>query len=339
MFSGPRRRHLPPAPTRAARAAAGGSVLVAVVLAATLTACGGADSQAGQAGGEPAGSSRAARLVQAAYEKTTAAGTVTISFEGSAPEARPSDGPAGPPDREQTVSGEAQIDFDEGASVVAVKAAGSPGSETRTIAGVQYQEVPKSERDQVPGKKPWVRIDMVEVGKLQYGERAAEIAEAPPFDPAAVFPYLRAVRTAEESGTAEVRGTATKRYDVTVDLQKGSGGHGPQLEQQTMQLQQQLGRPTLPIRVWLDEQGRIRRIEAKLPAGGGPGAQQSITVTEDFHDYGAPVGIEPPAKGRTADVTEQVIQQQLMQQQQQQQQQQQPQQPQPQQPQPQPSAS
>lgn len=301
---------------------------VAVVAAVGLTACGGSGQDQ-----EQQGPSQAVRLVQAAYQKTVDAGTVAVSFQGSQPQPQSPAASASPSAGQTTVTGEARLDFEAGRSTVTVEAPGAGSSETRTIEGVQYQQVPKEQRQQVPGKKPWVKIDMVEVGKLQYGDRAAEIADAPPLDPAAVLPYLRAVTDAKQAGSEDVGGVATTRYDVTADLQKGASGQGPQLEQQSQQLSQQLGKPGLPMRVWLDEQGQVRRLQATLP-GGQPGGQQ-ITVTEDFYGHGEPVSIEAPDGKETADVTEQLIRQQQLQQQMQQQQQQQQQQ----MPQPQPSTS
>lgn len=315
MLSGIRRRHA------GSSLLTGGAAVGGLVLAVGLTACGGEGDQ-----GDSSGSSAAVRQVQGAYEKTTAAGTVTVSLEGRQPTPSGSPGQQGQQGQQSTIAGEAKLDFAENASSVTIDGSGRGGSETRIVKGVQYQKIPEQQRQQVPGNKPWIKIDMAEASKPQYGERATEVAEAPPVDPAGLLPYLRGVQTAKESGTADVRGTATRRYDVTVNLQKGTRGQNPQIEQQTAQLQQQLGKPTLDMRVWLDEQGRMRQLETTLPMGGQQGGAQNVTLTEYFYDFGDSMQIEPPAEDKTADVTQQVIQQQQMQQQPPQQQQ--PQQPQ-----------
>lgn len=312
MFS--RRRLRGAESSLAARVAVGG-----VALAAGMTACGG---------GSDAQSSQVPQAVQSAYKTTTSAETVTISLKGSQQGSQTSGAGNGQGQGQQSsISGEAALNFAQNASSTTVDAQGQNDTETRTIENVLYRKIPEGQRQQVPGKKPWIKVNLQQVAQVQYGDRASEMKGNPPNDPAGILTYLRGVTGATEQGSAQVRDTQTTHYQTTVNLQKATKGQGPQVEQQAQQLQQQLGKPKLPMQLWLDDQGRVRKLETKLPAGGGgqgPSASPSrILVTEEFYDYGESVDVSAPDDGDTADVTQQIVQRTKMQQQMQQRQQQQ----------------
>lgn len=294
-----------------------------VALAAGMTACGGGSDAQGQGSEVP-------QAVKSAYKTTTSADTVTVSISGSQQQSSPTDGGGQGNSQGTTLSGEALLDF-AGAKSSMTMETGQAGGETRTIENVEYQKVPEGQREQVPDQKPWVKIDTQQLVKAQYGDRASEMQGNPPNVPGYVLTYLRGVTGAEEQGNEQVRGTQTTHYQTTVNLQQAGKGQGPLVEQQMQQVRQQLGQPTLPMQVWLDGQGRVRKLEAKLPAGGGgPGqsaAPNRMLMSQEFYDYGKTVDISAPAEGDTADLTQQYVQrikmQQQMRRQQQQQQQQQ----------------
>lgn len=303
MFS-PRRLSGAPS-SLTARAAAG-----CLVLAAGLTACGGSGEQGG---------SGALQSVQGAYDKTTSAGTVKIELTGSQQSGQTSGGQQG------KITGQAALDFAQNASSTMVDATGPTASETRTIDDILYRKVPEPQRASVPGKKPWIKVDLAQIAKAQYGKQAGAMLDNPPSDPAGMLGYLQGVTKAQESGTSTIRGTETTHYSAKVDLKKAAEGQGPQIEQRLQQLKQQLGSRPLDLQVWLDEQDRIRRLQTTLPSA-QPGASGGLVLTEEFYDYGASVQVNPPAKGDTADVTQQILQQQKMREQMQRMQQQQQQQ-------------
>lgn len=305
-----------------AKVAAGG-----LALAAGLTACGGSSGGEGGQGG-----SGAAQAVRAAYEKTTSADTVTVALQGKQQPAKKSGKQQGQQGQQQgqqgkqaSLSGEAVLNFADNASATTVNAPGQGGdSETRKIDNVVYQKVSKQQRAQVPGKKPWVKYDLQKINTSLYGDRAKAMLDNPPTDPGGMLTYLRGVTTAQESGNAEIRGAKTTHYKAKVDLKKAGKGQGPQVQQSLQQLGQQLGKRPLSLQVWLDEQDRVRRLKATLPAS-QPGAG-GLVLTEEFYDYGQSVEVEAPSESKTASMTDKIIQQQKMRQQMQKQQQQQQQQ-------------
>jgi hypothetical protein len=104
----------------------------------------------------------------------------------------------------------------------------------------------------------------------------------------------------------DVRGTETTHYHVVVDLLKIADAV-PAAKQaavrRTFRREVELiGTHTMPIDVWIDSQGLVRRerfdMSMRPPSASAPvGLQMSI----DFFDFGAPVHVVPPPARQVAD--------------------------------------
>lgn len=261
------------------------------------------------------------QAVRAAYGATTSAKSVEVTFTQKVQRA-PTLGQAG---GSQSTTGTAQLDYANNASSVTVHSAAGGPSRTVTVGRMLYQPVPPQQRKQIPGHKPWVKVDQQQLAQAQYGPKAGKVTDRPPSDPIQILIYLRGVTWAKSAKPGH--------YTAKVDLKKAVQGRDPETRAQAMQLEQQTGKQTLPMRVTLDQHKRVRSLETTFSAPSSGGQVQSppqrVTLTELFHSYGRPVDAQAPAASQTADITKQVIQQQQQQQLQQQQQQQQlPQQPQ-----------
>jgi hypothetical protein len=119
-------------------------------------------------------------------------------------------------------------------------------------------------------------------------------------DPSQLLETLRGISCdIEDKGTDEVRGVATTRYAVTVDLAKAL--EQAPAEQREMLEAQLKGLDTsladVPVDVWIDGDGLARRLVMDLDAVAAPamGAGGSATMTIEFFDYGEPVTIEIPS--------------------------------------------
>ncbi len=120
-------------------------------------------------------------------------------------------------------------------------------------------------------------------------------------DPTASFETLRGVSDdVREVGTESVRGTQTTHYSGTYDVQAAL----EQTEGVTRTLLEssigRLGLSTVPFDVFLDEQGRVRKLEQvlTLPASEQTGGKEvtSRTTVEAF-DFGTAVEVTaPPAE-------------------------------------------
>lgn len=261
------------------------------------------------------------QAVRAAYAATTSAKSVEVTFTQKVQRGQTL-GQAG---ASQSTTGTAQLDYANNASSVTVHSPGGGPSRTVTVGRILYQPVPKQQRNQIPGHKPWIKVDRQQLATAQYGPKAGKVTDAPPSDPAQLLIYLRGVTWAKSAKPGH--------YTAKVDLKKAVQGRDPETRAQAMQFAQQTGKQTLPMQVILDQHNRVRSLEITFnAASSGAQAQappQRVTLTELFNSYGKPVDAQAPAASQTADITKQVIQQQKQQQLQQQQQQLQQQQQQP----------
>jgi hypothetical protein len=65
----------------------------------------------------------------------------------------------------------------------------------------------------------------------------------------------------------------------------------------------ELAGPTLPVDVWVDDDGLVRRLESTLTMR-PPGTTQKVTTSYrlDLSEYGIDPDIQPPAKAKTVDL-------------------------------------
>jgi hypothetical protein len=272
---------------RAKASAIGTAVLLG---SAVLTGCGGDDEpEAGKpaAAGESAGGrQQSTQAVRGAYDKTAEADSAKMTMKVK----------AGAEGKSITSDGEGAIDFEDGDSTMTITAGGR-AVEQRVVDRVLYQKVPGQQKD----GKPWMKIDLSKVARQQ-GADPGQIG-----DPARSAAYAKAINDDDvsRSGSEKVAGVGTVRYDVSVDVSRLPGGE---------RLRDQVGR-TLPMRLWLDDDGRIRRqqidMTVKAPASGASVAPRQITISTvmEFTDFGTDVEAEAPPAGQVADVTNQAASQ------------------------------
>ncbi|WP_437065974.1 hypothetical protein [Streptomyces sp. enrichment culture] len=274
-----------------------GAIVVAAVLGSVvLSGCGdGGDTEA-EENGTPQGASTSAGAreqgtaqVRAAYDKTAEAESArtTIRTKLSA--------------EGQTITsnGEGVVDLDEGDSVMTITAQDKT-VEQRVVDQVLYQ---KASGQKAPGGKPWIKIDLKRAA-AQLGVNNQQIG-----DPAQTAAYAKAItdKDVTKVGTEKIDGTDTTHYKVSVDVSELPGGE---------QMSKQLG-PTLPMEVWLDDEGRLRRqqidMTLKAPAssaepGSGAAPQQlKMSTVMQFSDFGTEVDAEAPPAGQVADMTDEAL--------------------------------
>ncbi|MBB5937451.1 hypothetical protein [Streptomyces zagrosensis] len=285
--------HLPRRPRTAVAALA-----VAGLAACTALSGCGSDSDSGkntqskntQSKETPSAGEDQAKVVSTAYEKTAESDTAKMKVltETSAGA------------KSVSVRGTGVIDFEDGASKLTLSGEGQR-IEQRVIGGVLFQQPPKKERQQIPGNKSWVKVDLVKVA--EHKDRAGGDRLNDPAESAA---YSRAIsgKGVEKLGNQKLDGTQTTRYRVTVDVDKLAEAN----QAKATQLKREFGR-YLPMELWLDDDGRIRRQQVELtPHRGENGAQQVTARTViDYTDYGTDAEIEAPPRDQTADLTKKAM--------------------------------
>jgi hypothetical protein len=120
-------------------------------------------------------------------------------------------------------------------------------------------------------------------------------------DPSDGLQFLSGVRDARRVGSATVRGEATTRYRVSIDLRRmlelltrTSKAMVPQLAQGLQALQQHQDMSALPGSVWIDASGRVRRFDYAMPVTPPHRPAYRVVTDLEYFDFGTPVSATPP---------------------------------------------
>lgn len=213
---------------------------------------------------------------------------------------------------DQSVSATGVGDFDSGdASADIALGAGTSQAGTvtvrRTAAGVFVRLPPGL--SPLSTVKPWLKIDAADLARLTQlalGDLGAQITGAP-LDALA---YLRAVSgELVDEGPDLTRGEPTTRYRTTIDPRKVVG-QLPQVLQEPA-ARAGAGPTSLPASVWIDGQGRLRKLEVSADrawSAGGPATIAATpgdgrsTVTLELFDFGVELQVEAPPADEVTDV-------------------------------------
>jgi hypothetical protein len=248
---------------------------------------------------EGGGESADAALLADAAETTTAAGSARVSTSVLVTDA------AGGRAR---FSGKGAFDFDRRVGEMDLRLlegddGGFGGASTAVFQETSaYYRLPAGA---LPGGKRWVRLDLQDVADAS-GLDLGPLVQGSQADPAQHLLWLSALdpavtRVAEE----EIRGAPTIRYRAVVDLGRLEGqappGKKAEWSAYVQMLRERLGLELIPVEVWVDADGRVRRLAHELGFA-GPG--RTASVTTDLHDFGVAVNASAPPPGQVAAVSD-----------------------------------
>ena len=161
-----------------------------------------------------------------------------------------------------------------------------------------------------PQLKPWIKIDLREVGKNLGLDLDALLELGRQTDPTKALDFLKAAGDVEELGRATVRGVETTRYEAVIDLERyadelernGGGKAASTLIRKAIEV---TGKSTMPIEVWIGDDSLVRRMtwEQQVSAGSGRAAS-TVKATMDLFDYGADVDVVIPSDDQTSSFDE-----------------------------------
>jgi hypothetical protein len=146
-----------------------------------------------------------------------------------------------------------------------------------------YLKLPPALRDRSVAKTPWVTADLGAVARA----RGIDLGSLQSFgDPNGTLDQLSSAGQVERVGTETVRGVKTTHFKAIVDLRKAAA-HAP--AEQMIKL---LGRSSLPVEVWLDDQKRAAPRAALDPdrERAGQGDRRALRLRRRPHHH--------PASGR-----------------------------------------
>lgn len=213
-----------------------------------------------------------------------------------------------------TITGEGAFDY--------AARQGSFAMDIPAIAGVQvgrveavstgttiYQKFPPQLASFLGGKS-WVKIDLNQLGQSA-GIDFNSISQASSADPTQAFQFLKGAGVdVVELGKEQVRGEAVTHYRGTVDANKAAAAAPPEQQKALQQLAQIYSQP-LPMEVWIDDEGRLRKMtyavdlsKLNLPpqATAGHEPTGSINFTLELFDFGTPVSVTVPPADQVADL-------------------------------------
>jgi hypothetical protein len=158
------------------------------------------------------------------------------------------------------ISGEGGIDFEHQNSTFTVDAGPMGQVEQRVVDAVMYLRM---------GDGKWTKLDLPK-GAAGAGTGFSQL------DPTKLLDYLRRVsNNVTNEGTETVRGVETTHYRATIDLPGGG---------------------SLPIDVWIDDQGYARKATLNADVSGA-----SFNVVFEMYDFGAPVNVQAPPADEVTD--------------------------------------
>jgi hypothetical protein len=172
--------------------------------------------------------------------------------------------------------------------------------EIRTLGPVSYLKL--------NGGK-WMKVD---TGKLRSDGASSFGATS---DPTQYLDFLNGVSDkVTNAGHETVRGIDTTHYMATIDLQRALDREGvdPSVHKELQAAFDQLGvdLPLIPADVWIDAEGRMRKLTMVLDFGsvlgaagrvpGAGGESPLMTMTVELHDFGAPVHVQAPSADEIA---------------------------------------
>lgn len=213
----------------------------------------------------------------------------------------------GASDGVQTFRGEGVFDFQRKQGTVTldlegVEGSGLPSTELVFQDYVVYYGLPEGI---LPGGKRWLRLDLqslAESSSLDFGS----LVQGAQADPSQYLLWLAALGPeAEELGEEEVRGVPTTHYRASVDLRRletqAPEGREGEWQAYVQSLATGLGTYEVPVEIWVDGEGYVRRLRQEYPVAGSDGTI-STTVTTELYDFGVEVDVQVPPADQVASI-------------------------------------
>lgn len=159
-----------------------------------------------------------------------------------------------------------------------------------------YMHMPEALASRIPLGKSWMKIDLEALAKSS-GVDLKGLSQPSQGNPADMLQALKAVGGSRKLGSEDLDGVATTHYRATIDPKKALD-RIPDKQSSSMlkQMLSSSGLGAIPIDVWIDRAGRVRRESMKFSANG-----TSMDMTISFTRFGVAVDTTPPAPDQVLD--------------------------------------
>lgn len=150
----------------------------------------------------------------------------------------------------------------------------------------------------LPEGKTWMKLDITKAAAAA-GVNASSLSSLDQSDPTQFLEYLRGSAGGVVSlGSQTVEGVPTTHYHGELELSRVLANVPSGEQAAAKSALEQLGSGgAFPVEVWIDAQGRVRRIEMSFGGAGTAAAGLSANVTIAFKSYGPVPPVTPPPAG------------------------------------------
>jgi LppX_LprAFG lipoprotein len=150
---------------------------------------------------------------------------------------------------------------------------------------------------QLTGGKQWVMLDLGKIAR-QRGIDLGSLLNTSP-TPTSALAYLRGSGgKIDKLGEERVRGVKTTHYHTTVDLSRAAARAQGTARQALRRVVKTSGVKDVPVDVWIDDDGYVRKVTYETNSTGGRSAQ----VTMELHDFGKHITINAPPRQSVVDL-------------------------------------
>jgi hypothetical protein len=159
----------------------------------------------------------------------------------------------------------------------------------------------------LPGGKQWLKLDLAKLGK-QAGIDVGSLMQSGSQDPTQMLRFLKgASGDITKLGSETVRGEPTTHYKATVDFTKipdtVPASQRAAVRSAMRQLVGLAGTKTMPMEVWIGDDGVARRIATDMTMT-IDGQRTKLAQRMEFYDFGTKVAIAVPRASETFDAGE-----------------------------------
>lgn len=183
---------------------------------------------------------------------------------------------------------------------------GGQGEMEQIADGFVYYMRMEDLTGELPDGKSWIKIDQAKASKAM-GVDLTQFNQTGAMNQGQMLEYLRTVGDVKKEGTEDVRGVETTRYSVVADIRKYPDavpeGERERAERSVEALLDYMPDPTIPMDVWIDDEGLVRRMSFAI-AMDMLGQEVSMDMDMQLYDFGTEVDVEIPPDDEVADMTD-----------------------------------
>lgn len=211
------------------------------------------------------------------------------------------------PGGQQRFGGQGTFDFERRAGQMALRliegeSAGFGEATAVFVDSTVYYKLPVGA---LAGDRRWIQLDLQNVAdasSLDFGP----LVQGSQADPTQYLLWLSALGPGiTKIGEEEVRGVPTSRYRAAVDLnlleQQAPPGKEVEWAAYVQTLRDRLGLAFIPVEVWVDDDGLIRRFNHEY---GFSAEGTTAVVTTELFDFGIPVNVSAPPPDEVVTLTD-----------------------------------